>query len=369
MSEESDSSGNNLKCGEKFSKQDVFTTESVWNEFSPEQKSNLKKTHLFVYNLIDSTNTESKRRIEKRGVLLNEDGTFTSDGENLHKTVIASAEQSAGRGRLGRAFYSPSQTGIYFSLIYVPRPSCVTSKKNYNEKQCACSSNSAAEAAVGVKGESNSKQCGSLEENAKVVANEKQCACSSNSAPEAAVEVTDDSIFNPATFTVTAAVCVCRAISKLYKKQAQIKWVNDIYLEGKKICGILTEGVTNKNGKIEAAIIGIGINISTNKDLPEELSKKVGGITNNKNNQVTRAELLSQVIEEIFTSLDSKENVIPEYRSRSMLKNKTLSVTSLIGSNESYTAKALDITDDAGLLVELPNGEKKVLHSGEVTLH
>ncbi len=330
MSEESDSSGNNLKCGEKFSKQDVFTTESVWNEFSPEQKSNLKKTHLFVYNLIDSTNTESKRRIEKRGVLLNEDGTFTSDGENLHKTVIASAEQSAGRGRLGRAFYSPSQTGIYFSLIYVPRPSCVTSKKIYNEKQCACSS---------------------------------------NSAPEAAVEVTDDSIFNPATFTVTAAVCVCRAISKLYKKQAQIKWVNDIYLEGKKICGILTEGVTNKNGKIEAAIIGIGINISTNKDLPEELSKKVGGITSNEKNQVTRAELLSQVVEEIFTSLDLKENVISEYRSRSMLKNKTLSVTSLIGSNESYTAKALDITDDAGLLVELPNGEKKVLHSGEVTLH
>lgn len=293
----------------------------------------LQRDHLFVYDTLDSSNTECKRRIESAGALRDEYGALTKDGERLHKTVVATAEQTAGRGRLGRQFYSPSQTGIYFSIIYVP----------------------------------------------------------------------EGGVTDPALFTVTAAVGVCRAIGKLYGKEPQIKWVNDIYLNGKKVCGILTEGVARSvaskeccctesganasvaqggvaskaaasvnNGtvmKVEAAIIGIGINIAVNKEMPAELAEKAGGIVT-VNTTVTRAQLLAAVITEVLQSLDTKEDIIPEYRNRSMLKGKKLTVTSLIGDNTTnYEATALDITEDAGLLVQLEDGSRKVLHSGEVSLH
>lgn len=134
-----------------------------------------------------------------------------------------------------------------------------------------------------------------------------------------------------------------------------------------------TEGITNKNNKVEAAIIGIGINIATNENLPIDLSKKVGGIISSEKSTLKveslRAKLLATVINELILSLDNHENVIPEYRKLSMLTNKTLTVTPLIGGDKTFEAKVLDITDDAGLLVELQNGEKQILHSGEVTLH
>lgn len=285
--------------------QDDFSTESVWNEFQTINPQLLQKEHIFIYDLIDSTNTESKRRISQKGFLLTDEGRLSKDGEVIHKTLIAASEQTAGHGRLGRNFYSPSKTGIYFSFIYVP-------------------------------------------ENSQ-----------------------DD--FDPSRFTVTAAVSVCRAIVKLFGESAKIKWVNDIYLNDKKICGILTEGITNKNNKVEATIIGIGINIATNENLPTDLSKKVGGIISSEKStpkaESLRAKLLATVINELILSLDNHENVIPEYRKQSMLTNKTLTVTPLIGGDKTFEAKVLDITDDAGLLVELQNGEQKVLHSGEVTLH
>ena len=320
---------------------DEFSAEKIWTAFSllaqagdslSEPVPLLKQKHLFVYDEIDSTNTECKRRIEKAGALRNKDGFLTKDGELLHKTVVAAASQSAGRGRLGRVFYSPSQTGIYFSIIFAPK----------------------------------------------------------------------DGVTDPASFTVTAAVAVCRAIDTLYKKHAQIKWVNDVYLDGKKVCGILTEGVARtvteegvafadscllaQGGKasagpaeaqrVEAAIIGIGINIAVNKDMPTELAAKAGGIIDSPDNAsaydvkpVTRAALLAQVVFELFKSLESDEAVVPEYRARSMLVGKKLAVTPLIGDAATvYEATALAITPDAGLLVQLPDGTQKVLRSGEVTL-
>lgn len=276
---------------------------------------------LTVYNTIDSSNTECKRRIESAGDLRLQNGELSADGMRLHKTVVAAEEQTAGRGRLGRAFYSPAKTGIYFSIIYVPR------------------------------------LCGH------------------------AIE--------PAQFTVTAAVGVCRAIERCFGKKAEIKWVNDVYLDGKKVCGILTEGVTNaRSAKVEAAIIGIGINLVVNENLPVDLSGKVGGILSSqefaaaeRNAAVAEdgpcqhlspvtARFLQQTISQIIESLDSGEDIIPEYRARSMLKGRTLTVTPLIGSTkEQYEATVIDITNDAGLLVKLFDGTQKVLHSGEVTLH
>ena len=79
----------------------------------------------------------------------------------------------------------------------------------------------------------------------------------------------ESGITDPARLTASGAVAVCRALKKLFAAsnvQPQIKWINDIFLGGKKICGIGTEGITNfESGIIEAAIIGIGVNIKRKK--------------------------------------------------------------------------------------------------------
>ena len=83
---------------------------------------------------------------------------------------------------------------------------------------------------------------------------------------------------DPAKITAFSAVAACRVIKKLYNVEPKIKWINDIYLNQKKIAGILTEGITNfETGCIEACVIGIGINIQHNeKSFPEDVAKIAG---------------------------------------------------------------------------------------------
>ncbi|MEI3519519.1 MAG: biotin--[acetyl-CoA-carboxylase] ligase [Clostridia bacterium] len=78
--------------------------------------------------------------------------------------------------------------------------------------------------------------------------------------------------------TAAAAVAVAQAIENVCGKQARIKWVNDVYLDGKKICGTLTEGISDfETGHIESLVIGIGVNTSV-KDFPDELRDTVGAV-------------------------------------------------------------------------------------------
>ena len=85
----------------------------------------------------------------------------------------------------------------------------------------------------------------------------------------------ENGITEPAKLTAFSAVAVCRAIKKLYGIQPSIKWINDIFIGGKKVSGILTEGIMNfETARIESAVIGIGINISDNPDaLPDDVKK------------------------------------------------------------------------------------------------
>ena len=78
--------------------------------------------------------------------------------------------------------------------------------------------------------------------------------------------------------TCAAAVAVCRAVKQVYGLELSIKWVNDLYYQGKKVCGILTEAVTDfESGSIEFAVIGIGLNLFQGKEpLPLELREKAG---------------------------------------------------------------------------------------------
>lgn len=253
---------------------------------------------LLHFETIDSTNSYAKKMLadcEKLGLA------------ELSGTVVYADEQTAGHGRLGRTFYSPAQTGIYMSLIYVP----IADNNN------------------GI-------------------------------------------ITNPAIITASTAVAVCRAIDKTFGITTQIKWVNDIYFEGKKICGILTEGhVDIEKQAVTAAVVGIGINIST-QDFPSEIKNKAGGIIKDTAVHFDREKLISQIAQDclmIYDSTQLSKAAFAEYRERSMLIGKAVTVHPVIDCAEKdYPATVLDITEDAKLLVQLPEGTKQALDSGEISL-
>lgn len=193
-------------------------------------------------------------------------------------------------------------------------------------------------------------------------------------------------ITNPAGITACSAVAICRAINSLYNINPQIKWINDIFIDGKKVCGILAEGVTNfETGVIESAIIGIGINLRTNKkDFDSELTKIAGSLEdalkkrNETENEIflNRCNLASEIAGQVLRILNedsmsknSHKKIMDEYRKLSFLTGKEITVFPLIGEKKSsYKAVVKDVDDNAGLVISLPDGSSRTLNSGEVSL-
>ncbi len=241
------------------------------------------RSRIFVYKTLDSTNNEAKR--------------LAVDG-GAHQTVVLAEEQTGGRGRLGRQFFSPKGSGIYLSMLLRPQVS--------------------AEHSVLV--------------------------------------------------TTAASVAVCRAIEAVTGKECAIKWVNDIYLEQRKVCGILTEAVTNfESGSIESIVLGIGINFKRREeDFPEELRGKAGAIYRDDTAGVTRNQLAAAVIGQLAGLEDLLDgSFLPEYKRRSLVLGREVQVVS---AKESRTALVEDIDGDGGLVVRWEDGTSGVIRTGEVSI-
>ena len=146
-------------------------------------------------------------------------------------------------------------------------------------------------------------------------------------------------VFDPAFYTAAAAVSVCRTVSKFFKKETTIKWVNDIYSDGKKISGILTEGkIDSFTGKIGAIVVGIGVNVNTPKNgFPEEIKNRAGAILEKEIDFDFRV-FVDALAEEVFKVFDlipdSVNQVMNEYRNKSNLIGKKVAVTPVIESDE-----------------------------------
>ena len=148
---------------------------------------------LEMYDVLTSTNTVMKER-----------------ADSLPEwTVIISSSQTAGRGRIGRSFYSPSDSGIYLSVLL--RPALPASEATR--------------------------------------------------------------------ITTAAAVAACRAIESCTAATPSIKWVNDVFVNGKKVCGILTEGSLNmETGGLDWAVMGIGLDVyEPDGGFPEEIRERPDG--------------------------------------------------------------------------------------------
>lgn len=239
-------------------------------------KKTADKYGFLLLDSVDSTNTLAKK--------------LAGDGADK-PLVIISDQQSAGRGRLGRSFYSPKSDGLYMSVLIDPE----------KEK----------------------------------------------------IEIP--------TITHFVATAVANAIEELCDGvKVGIKWVNDLLIDGKKVCGILCESGRSGDG-VDFTVIGIGVNLSE-RDFPDDIRNIAGSVYSCTGQMIDRVCLAANIIK----NLDKYEpDFMDNYRQRSVVIGKRVKV---ISYDDTYFAKAMSISDDGSLNVEDENGEKKELCFGEISL-
>lgn len=168
--------------------------------------------------------------------------------------------------------------------------------------------------------------------------------------------------------TTMAAVAMCEAIEAVFDEKAEIKWVNDIFVRGKKVCGILTEGSFNlESGLLDYAVLGVGINIYQPKDgFPNELSAVAGAVFKKKQNDV-KNRLVSAFLNGFYGyySASDQTDYVEQYRNRSFVIGKQVTLTSY---NKSPNAVVLGIDEECRLLVKYPDGTKDCYSSGEISI-
>ena len=232
-----------------------------------------------VYETLDSTNQEAKRLL--------------AAGEPCPMLLLAE-EQTAGRGRRGRGFYSPAGEGLYMTLALQPRAA----------------------------------------------------------------------LSQATLLTAAAAVAVAQAVEALTALACQIKWVNDVYLDGKKLCGILTEA----SGSFEADALssvcaGIGVNVRT-RDFPEELAGRACSLWPLA---VSRNRLAAEIAVRLlnFAADLGARDFLEEYRRRSLVLGKAVTFTRGGGERR---ALAVGIGENGELIVRYDDGREEALNAGEVRL-
>lgn len=167
--------------------------------------------------------------------------------------------------------------------------------------------------------------------------------------------------------TSCAAVAVAEAVERIAEIDCKIKWVNDIYAGGKKLCGILTEAsVDVEQGGLEYAIVGMGINVQ-NVTFPKNLADTATSVRMETDKPVSRSVLAAEILnclEERLETIKDK-SFLEEYRRRSNVIGNRIEVTH---NDISEEMDCIGIDGIGRLLVRLDSGEEKALTSGTVRL-
>ncbi len=236
-----------------------------------------------VYDTLDSTNLAARAMA----------------ASPCEDTLIVALRQTAGRGRMGRSFFSPTG-GIYMSLLIHP---------------------------------------------------------GSNVATYSGV-------------TAAAAVAVARAIDKVSGKKCDIKWVNDIYLDNRKVCGILAEAQVASTGEMEFVIVGIGINLTPPKGgFPKDIANLAGAVFETLHDGADAIIAVEAVNEfmRLYRGGFRTWDILPEYRMRSNIVGREVDVFRRVGGAPK-SAKALAIDEDFRLVVRYPDGTEEAIGAGEVSV-
>ena len=163
-----------------------------------------------------------------------------------------------------------------------------------------------------------------------------------------------------------AAVAVAQAIESLADVAVKIKWVNDLYINGRKVCGILSEASMDfEAGQLEYAVLGIGVNVAK-VAFPEELAGLATSIEGECGASVSRSRLIAEIsnrLEALYGHLEDGA-FMEECRRRSNVIGREVMV---LRGDTRYMARALDIDDQGRLVVQTQEGVRR-LGSGEVSL-
>lgn len=170
--------------------------------------------------------------------------------------------------------------------------------------------------------------------------------------------------------TTAAAAAVTEALKQLYNMDTEIKWVNDVYYNGRKICGILTEAhIDMESGTVDYAALGIGINVFEPENSYHKDIKNIAGAAFCRSmfDNKIRCEITAKVIDifyEYYKNL-SDMTFLNTYKSRSFLTGKNVTIEKN-GIVQKAFVKGID--DKCRLSVMLENGIEENLNSGEVNL-
>ncbi|MBO5322411.1 MAG: biotin--[acetyl-CoA-carboxylase] ligase [Clostridia bacterium] len=172
--------------------------------------------------------------------------------------------------------------------------------------------------------------------------------------------------FDATRITSAAAVAVAQTIETLSDKTAQIKWVNDVLIDSKKVCGILTEGSINpKNGTLEYAVLGIGINLFMPENGFESEIQNIAGYIFEEYDPSLKEKFIKEVLKNFFKYYNNNTEILNEYRKRSAVIGKDILV---LKHNGTKFAKALLIDDNFRLKVKYPDNTEEFLNSGEISI-
>ena len=172
-------------------------------------------------------------------------------------------------------------------------------------------------------------------------------------------------------FTAWVAVAVCDGIEAACGVRPRIKWTNDIVMNGKKLCGILTElGLESESNALEYLVPGIGINVNHRpEDFSEEVRPIATSLSQELGHPVRRSLLAAEVIRALDRMYahfpDNKQEYLDKYLSDCMTPGNQVQLITPASRQEAY---ALAIDDDFRLIVELPDGTRKALSAGEVSV-
>ena len=179
------------------------------------------------------------------------------------------------------------------------------------------------------------------------------------------------SLNNVAEITAWVAVAVVKAIEHVSGVKPGIKWVNDLVLDGKKICGILTEMTTIGECVQEPClVVGIGINVNNQKkDFLEDIQEMASSIREMTGKTIEREELVAAVIRELDCMYQDwpckKKDYLSYYRNACVTTGKEVRI---IQNGVERIGVAKSVTEEFKLQVCYPDGLMEVVSSGEVSV-
>ena len=174
--------------------------------------------------------------------------------------------------------------------------------------------------------------------------------------------------------TALAGVAVCAAVERVCGAQPGLKWPNDPVLNGKKLCGILTElSLEAETGRVQSLVLGVGVNVGQGEeDFSPEVREVATSLRQALGRSVSRPQLAAALLEELdraYAALLAGDlsAYLAAYRSRCVNLGKTVRLLPF-GGGERETAQAVDIDEEFSLVVRGADGKERTVRSGEVSV-